>query len=178
MCHSYAALDAVVLGYPDQGLTRSQEAVTLAQQIAHPFSLGFALAAAMFHQFRREVRVHPGTCRSRHQPCQGTGISVLAGVWCYPAWLGAGAARTGAGRDRADRAGPDSLACHRSRVSTIVFSGAPRRSIWDQEEPEAGLTVLTEALTLVDTTGERWYEARTVSAQRRTPVTTVFGQSG
>src|SRR2546429_614327 len=27
------------------------------------------------------------------------------------------------------------------------------------EEPEAGLTVLTEALVLVDTTGERWYEA-------------------
>ena len=25
-------------------------------------------------------------------------------------------------------------------------------------QPEAGLTVLTEALTLVDTTGERWYE--------------------
>ena len=25
-------------------------------------------------------------------------------------------------------------------------------------QPEAGLAVLTEALTLVDTTGERWYE--------------------
>jgi predicted ATPase len=27
------------------------------------------------------------------------------------------------------------------------------------EQPEAGLTALTEALTLVDTTGERWYES-------------------
>ena len=26
------------------------------------------------------------------------------------------------------------------------------------EQPEAGLMALTEALTLVDTTGERWYE--------------------
>ena len=26
-------------------------------------------------------------------------------------------------------------------------------------EPEAGLAVLTEALTLIETTGERWYEA-------------------
>ena len=43
------------LGYPDQALARSQEAVKLAQQITHPFSLSFALgAAAMFHQFRRE----------------------------------------------------------------------------------------------------------------------------
>ena len=30
-------LDAVDLGYPDQGLARSHEAVTLAQQIAHSF---------------------------------------------------------------------------------------------------------------------------------------------
>ena len=28
-----------------------------------------------------------------------------------------------------------------------------------QGEPEEGLTVLTEALTRVDTTGERWYES-------------------
>ena len=40
-----------------RGWRRASEAVTLAQQIAHPFSLGFALScAAMFHQFRREVR--------------------------------------------------------------------------------------------------------------------------
>jgi predicted ATPase len=44
------------LGYPDQALARSQEAVTLAQQIAHPLSLSFALGeAAVFHQFRRQA---------------------------------------------------------------------------------------------------------------------------
>src|SRR5215470_15314992 len=43
------------LGYPAQALARSQEAVTLAQQRAHPFSLAFALTlTAQFHQFRRE----------------------------------------------------------------------------------------------------------------------------
>ena len=57
MCRSYAAWTLWYLGYPDQGLARSQEAVTLAQQLAHPFSLSFALScAAMFHQFRREGR--------------------------------------------------------------------------------------------------------------------------
>ena len=45
------------LGYPDQAWARNHEAVTLAQQRAHPFSLSFALgAAALFHQLRREVR--------------------------------------------------------------------------------------------------------------------------
>ena len=57
ICHSFAAWTLWYLGYPDQGLAQSQEAVTLAQQSAHPFSLSFALSmAAMFHQFRREVR--------------------------------------------------------------------------------------------------------------------------
>jgi predicted ATPase len=57
ICHTYTAWALWYLGYPDQGLTRSHEAVTLARQSAHPFSLGFALNwAAVFHQFRREER--------------------------------------------------------------------------------------------------------------------------
>ena len=56
ICHSHDAWTLWYLGYPDQGLARSQEAVTLAQQSGHPFSLGFALCcAAIFHHFRREV---------------------------------------------------------------------------------------------------------------------------
>src|SRR6185369_3592203 len=43
------------LGYPDQGLKRSHEAVALAAGLSHPFSLVFALGfAAFFHLFRRE----------------------------------------------------------------------------------------------------------------------------
>src|SRR5262249_47486248 len=56
VCHSFAAWTLWCLGYPDQGKVRSQEAVTLAQQREHPFSLSSALdAAAGFHQCRREV---------------------------------------------------------------------------------------------------------------------------
>src|SRR5262249_324506 len=55
MCHSTATLSLWLLGYSDQGLARSHEALTLAQQSAHPFSLGRALSfAAVFHQLRRE----------------------------------------------------------------------------------------------------------------------------
>jgi len=43
------------LGYPDQALKWSQEALTLAQELSHPFSLAFALDyACMLHQFRGE----------------------------------------------------------------------------------------------------------------------------
>src|SRR5262249_36754248 len=56
ICRSHGAWTLWQLGYADQGLTRSHEAVTLAQQSAHPLSLGFALiVAAVIHQLRREV---------------------------------------------------------------------------------------------------------------------------
>ncbi len=57
-CRSYAAWVLWYLGYPDQALKRSQEAVVLAAGISHPFSLAFALACtAWFHHLRREEQV-------------------------------------------------------------------------------------------------------------------------
>ncbi len=54
-CLSYASWVLWVLGYPDQALQRSQEALTLAHELSHPFMLAFSLDyAATFHQFRRE----------------------------------------------------------------------------------------------------------------------------
>ena len=41
-----AALALWFLGYPDQALKRSHEALTLAQELSHPFSLAFALVYA------------------------------------------------------------------------------------------------------------------------------------
>jgi predicted ATPase len=50
-CRAYAAATLWWLGYPDQALQRSHEALTLARELAHPYSLGFALFfAAMLHQ--------------------------------------------------------------------------------------------------------------------------------
>ena len=55
-CLSWSAWALWFLGYPDQALKRSQEALALAQELDHPFTLGFAqcIAGMIFHQFRRE----------------------------------------------------------------------------------------------------------------------------
>jgi predicted ATPase len=56
-CLSTLARALWVLGYPDQALQRSQEALALARQLAHPFSLAFALYfGAVVGQYRREWR--------------------------------------------------------------------------------------------------------------------------
>ena len=53
------------LGYPEQALKRSQEAVALARKVAHPYSLAYALGnTAWFHQFRRE----PSRLKSEQRP--------------------------------------------------------------------------------------------------------------
>jgi predicted ATPase len=55
ICLSHAALALWWLGHPDQALGRIHEALTLAQELAHPFSLAAALFwASWVHQFRGE----------------------------------------------------------------------------------------------------------------------------
>jgi GNAT superfamily N-acetyltransferase len=52
-CRIWITLPLWFLGYPDQALRRSYEAITLARETAHSFSLGFALdSAAWIHRLR------------------------------------------------------------------------------------------------------------------------------
>jgi len=54
-CRAYAAMTLWLLGYPDQALQSSHEARMLAQEVASPISLAYALYfAALLHCFRRE----------------------------------------------------------------------------------------------------------------------------
>ena len=54
-CQSYAAWTLWARGYPDQALRQEQEALRLAQELAHPFTLTAALACtARLHQALHE----------------------------------------------------------------------------------------------------------------------------
>jgi len=51
----WAAVTLCCLGYPDQALERTRQALALARELAHPLSLGHALeSAAQLHLLRRE----------------------------------------------------------------------------------------------------------------------------
>jgi predicted ATPase len=55
-CLSYLALVLWCLGFPDQGLQKNREALALAEQAAHPFSLALALNfSALFYHFYRDL---------------------------------------------------------------------------------------------------------------------------
>jgi predicted ATPase len=161
MCHGFAARALWYLGYPDQGLARSQEAVTLAQQVAHPFSLSFALsAAAVCHELRREGR--------RAQTCAEALIS-LAQEQGFQYWLVVGSLLRGWALLAHQEQGAEGIEQFTQGLSALHAMGVElNRSYFltllaeahgVMGQPEEGLTVLAEALTHVDTTGGRWYES-------------------
>jgi len=52
---THLAIATEILGHPDKAAKLSQQVISLAQEIAHPFSLAYALTgAAMLHQINRE----------------------------------------------------------------------------------------------------------------------------
>jgi predicted ATPase len=135
------------------------EALALAQQITHPFSLGFALGmAAMFHQFRREERVTQERAEATISLAQEQG---------FPFWMAVSAmlhgwalALQGQAQEGIEQIN-QSMMDYRVTGAKIALShylALLAEAYGTMEQPEAGLTALAEALTLAETTGERWYE--------------------
>jgi DNA-binding winged helix-turn-helix (wHTH) protein/predicted ATPase len=81
-CLAVAALTLWCLGYPAQALRRSQEALALAQTLAHPYSLGLArhYAIQVHHRRREASAVH----------AQAEALLTLATAHGFPLWAGYG----------------------------------------------------------------------------------------
>jgi predicted ATPase len=160
MCHSLATWTLWYLGYPEQGLARSHEAVTLAQQIAYPFSLAFALnLSAIFHSFRHEVRLTQERAEA---------AILLATEQGFPVWIAQGSILRGWALAQQGQAQAGIEQMHQGLQAYHATGVAIRRPHFlallaeahgAMGQPETGLTLLTEALALVDITSERWYEA-------------------
>jgi tetratricopeptide (TPR) repeat protein len=86
-CLSFAAWTLWHLGYPDQALKRSQEALDLAAELSHLFSLVCALGlAALFHLHRREGQLARALAEA---------VITLATEQGFPYWLARGMVRRG-----------------------------------------------------------------------------------
>ena len=157
-CRSLSALTLWYLGYPDQALARNNEAVILVQESAHPFNLGTALSvAAMFHQFRREEDAAQESAEA---------AITLATEQEFPLWIAHGAIMRGWALAQQGQA-QEGIAQMTQGLQAYHATGAAIRrphflallaeAHGTMGQPEEGLIVLTEALTLTETTGERWY---------------------
>jgi predicted ATPase/class 3 adenylate cyclase len=140
-----------LLGYPDQALQRSHEALTLAQELAHPFSLTYALAfAAWVHQYRREGQATQAQAEALCALAVEHGFAFfLATGMMHRGWALAeqGQPLAGMGQIR------EGLAAYRAtgaEVDRAYFLALLAESYGQGNRYDKGLEVLEEALALVD----------------------------
>ncbi len=149
-----------LLGYPEQALERSHDALTLAQELSHPYSLAYALQGAVrLHRFRRDVRATQERAEA---------LLALSSEQGFAQWAAAGAMMRGWGLAEQGQA-EEGIAQMRQGLQAWqgmgIEAGQPywlallAEAYTRLEQVEEGWRVLTAAFVLVDKNGERWWEA-------------------
>jgi predicted ATPase len=160
VCLSYTALTLWSQGYPDQALTSMHAALTLAQEHTQRFSLARALVlGAILHQFRREGHLVQERAEA---------AITLSTEQGFPHWLAVGTflrgwalAAQGQGAEGVAQM-HQGLAARRAagaelgRPLLLALLAEAYRGMGQAEE---GLTLVAEALAVVNNSGERHWEA-------------------
>ncbi len=148
------------LGYPDQARERSLEALALARAMSHSFSLAHCLTfTAELHQFRREAQL------TKECAEDAITLSTEQGFPFWRAWatILRGWALAEQGRIEEGMAQMShGLAAYRATGAELgrpYFLGLLASAYANAGQAQAGLSVLVEAMAMVDKTGERYYEA-------------------
>ena len=159
-CRAHAARTLWLLGYPEQALARIHDALALAHELSHPFSLVFAQCRAAFvYQFCRDVlAVHE----------QAEAAVALSTAQGFPQYAALGTSLRGWALAMQGQ-GEVGLAQVRQGITALQAIGialyvpyfcAVLADICDHlSHPEDGLQALAEAHTLVEQHEERWWEA-------------------
>jgi DNA-binding winged helix-turn-helix (wHTH) protein/predicted ATPase len=159
-CRAYAAIILCLLGYPDQALVRLHDALALAHELSHPFSLAFAQGqAAIVSQLRRDVPAvykHADVCIA---------LSIEQG---FPFWAAEGTVYRGWALSMGGQ-GEEGMAQVRQGIAAWRATGA---ALWvpylctvlaevyaHLGRTEDSLQALVEAHTLVEQHEERFWEA-------------------
>ena len=160
LCRAFGAWPIWVLGYPAQALQSIHEALNLAQELTHPFSQAFALnMATVNYQFRREVQ----TVRERAEELITLTTEQGFALWLAFGMILRGWALTAQGKDAEGISLiHQGLAAHRAtgaEVEKPYFLALMTEAYGKVGHPEEGLSVLIEALAVVENTGARYWEA-------------------
>jgi predicted ATPase len=156
-CYSYAAWTLWLLEYPEQALKCDNEALTLAQQLSHPFSLAFALAfAGLLHTFCRERQVTQE---------QAEATMTLSTEQGFPHWLALGTffrgwalAAQGEEGTAQMRQGMAAWRAVGAELARPYYLALLAEACAKGGQTEEGLSLLAAALALVHKTGERFCE--------------------
>ena len=160
MCaRNHSGLCTWLLGYPDQALAESDDAVDLASRLAHPLSLNHSiLYNSIIHLFRREPRIvrqrmHDAEDAAREQRLAlALDVDILRG----------GALLIEGATEEAARSSQRGLAARRSdgwqlfRPYQLVVAA---EVLCSANELDGATDALVEARTAAKASNERWWEA-------------------
>jgi predicted ATPase len=168
------------LGYPTQAQERGREALAVAQELARPASLATALANVLcVHLYLREEDL----ARERAEMAISLSIEQAIPTWNAVGAMGHGwvLAQQGQVEEGIDEM-QQGLAAYRitgAELQRSFYLALLAEAYGKAGQTEEGLTVLAEALAMVDKTGERFYEAELyrlkgeLSLQSRSPKSEV-----
>ncbi|MGH8008155.1 MAG: ATP-binding protein, partial [Candidatus Binatia bacterium] len=158
-CLLVAALPLWYLGYPEQAVQKVYDALTLAQEFSHPYSVAFAVArSAILHQLRRDAqRTHE----------QAEALIALCTEQGFPLFFAWGTTLRGWALAEQGHAEQGIAQIHQGLTACRATAGEALRPYFlallaeaygKAGQPAAGLAVLAEAQALVNKTGERHHE--------------------
>jgi predicted ATPase len=159
-CCGYAAWTLSLMGYADQAIRKSHEAMTLAKVQSHPYSLAIAhVFSSCIHQFRCESNL------TKERADKLIEISTEQG---FPQWLALGNIIRGwalcdQGMLREGIEGiNEGLSARRAQGSEVAgtyFLALLAEAYGKAGEKDRGLRVLTDALDTAQKNGECFYQA-------------------
>ncbi len=159
-CFSYSAWNLWCLGYPQQALEKMHQAITLARESLHPFSLAWALNfAGRVHEFRREGPAAQERAEAVIALATEQGFAYwLAWGTVIRGWALAaqGQAAEGMAQIRQGLAAIRATGTAIARSQDLGLLAEAQRTVGQARE---GLATVAEALALVEQTEERLYEA-------------------
>jgi class 3 adenylate cyclase/predicted ATPase len=154
----HLALSLWLLGYPDQALERIRASLAGAREVRHSFSVGFALDfGTILRHMRREPELAAESARALKELAAQHGF----GLFTFDSLSMEGLAQLDAGENAVEqirRALAGRLATGNDLAQPFSLIELARRFVQIDRITDA-LETLQEALSRIDHSGERWWEA-------------------
>jgi predicted ATPase len=159
-CYSFGARTLWALGYPEQALAMNQEALTLAHELAHPFTLVVALGiTALLHVARREAPIVQAQAEAAMKLAADHGFT----DWMAQATLLRGWALAQQGHEAMGieqmRQGLAAYQATGATVGQSLFLGLLADVYGKAGRITEGLQAVTEARSVAQQNGQRVWEA-------------------
>ena len=160
-CLSYTALALWFLGYPEQSLQKELEAIQIAREPLHPYSMVWVLYwTVILHQLRCDTPAAQQCLEEAKAVAAQQGFAAIqdAKGTIQQGWLLVQQGEGAAGIAQL-RQGIKDYRDSGSEIRRPYYLAQLAEACGEVGDPEEGLTALAEALALVADSDERWWEA-------------------